>query len=175
VGRLFRTGIYRGHPIVAMEEEIRHVKTYLDIQLIRYSHKLTVRYDLDPGIYEYCILKLTLQPLVENSIYHGIEIKEGPGSIVISARVLEDRMQFTIRDDGMGIRENELTEIQKGLSRRNLSRGIGLHNVNERIKLYFGEQYGLVIESIHQGGTCVTMTMPLVNRPVQEEEETCIP
>jgi two-component system sensor histidine kinase YesM len=169
VGRLFRTGIYRGHPIVAMEEELRHVMTYLDIQLIRYNHKLTVHYDLEPDIYHYYILKLTLQPLVENSIYHGIEIKEGPGTIIISGRVVSDRLQFTVCDDGVGIDESELFEIREGLSQRNLSRGIGLNNVNERIKLYFGNQYGLDIESVHPGGTTVTMTMPLVSDPLWEK------
>lgn len=162
IGQMFRTGVYRGNPIVRVEEELRHVKSYLDLQLIRYSHKLSVHYDLDPEIYQYSMLKLTLQPLVENSIYHGIEVKEGSGSVTITGRVFKDCLQFTITDDGVGIKDEDLTVVQQGLYQRNLTRGIGLQNVNERIKLYFGESYGLSIHSIHQSGTEVVMTIPHV-------------
>lgn len=170
IGQMFRTGIYRGDPIVRVEEELRHVKSYLDLQMIRYSHKLTVHYDFDPEIYKYYMLKLTLQPLVENSIYHGIEVKEGSGNVTISGRVFQDCLQFTISDDGVGIKDDELAVMQQGLFRRNLSRGIGLQNVNERIKLYFGEEFGLSIHSIHQSGTEVIMTIPRVTENSGRDE-----
>jgi len=122
--------------------------------------KLRIVWQLDKGIENHQMIKLTLQPLVENSIYHGIETLDHGGQITIEGRMQEGMICFHIRDDGVGIGEEQLAHIRRVLIDGE-TRQIGLKNVDNRIKLYFGEQYGVRIESEANVGTTVTLTLPL--------------
>ncbi|GBF72447.1 putative sensor histidine kinase [Paenibacillus sp. 598K] len=160
LGRLFRKGIFRGEVVVPIEEELEHVRAYLEIQEMRFGSKLRIVWQLDKGIEHHQMIKLTLQPLVENSIYHGIETLDHGGQITIEGRMQEGMICFHIRDDGVGIGEEQLAHIRRVLIDGE-TRQIGLKNVDNRIKLYFGEQYGVRIESEANVGTTVTLTLPL--------------
>jgi two-component system sensor histidine kinase YesM len=160
VGTLFRKGVFRGSIFVKAEEEIAHVEAYVDIQKMRYRDKLTVDWHIDRALYDHMLLKLILQPLVENSIYHGIEVKEGKGRVEIKGSLINKDIVFEIKDDGVGIDQKELSEIKTKLKDRQNSNSIGLRNVDERIKLYFGDSYGLSLESRKGVGTLVTLVIP---------------
>ena len=127
--------------------------------------------DVDEGILNGTILKLTLQPLAENALYHGIKNKRNGGTIRIRARQKgSDQVLIEVQDDGVGCTPYRLAQIQERLDDESYEilredEGFGLANVNKRIKLYYGSQYGLSIESQYQEGTRVTVTIPLQERP----------
>jgi two-component system sensor histidine kinase YesM len=159
---LFKTSITRGEKVVKLSEEIDHVKTYVDILQMRFGDKIKLRYDVSDDMLEIPVLKLTLQPIVENAIYHGLEVTEHGGTIVIDVRKMKDRLQITVSDDGVGITEAKLMEIKATLEGKTKSESIGITNVHERIKLYFGEAYGIDVESTLGKGTTVNMYFPLI-------------
>lgn len=169
---LFRYSI-KGNEIVTIRDEIDHIKNYINIQNFRFENKFLVEYDIDEVLYDYKILKLTLQPLVENSIHHGLESKRGKGKISISCEKINDNIRFLITDNGTGIPEDKLELLNQSLSREiepitdlsddsNKSQSIGVANVNSRLKLYLGNEYGLRFTSINGKGTTVEILIPAV-------------
>ena len=113
-------------------------------------------------LYDYQILKLTLQPVVENALYHGIKYKRAKGYIHVNGEMEGDLIRLTVRDNGAGMEEKELEELRQEISRpcKETEKGFGLANVNERIHMYFGEQYGLTIQSVKDKGTIVEILIP---------------
>jgi two-component system sensor histidine kinase YesM len=161
VGRLFRKGVFRGEVVVVIEEEIEHVRAYLEIQQMRFGEKLRIEWNLDSEIMNHKMIKLTLQPLVENAIYHGIELKDGMGEIRIEGKLIDGQIAFIIMDNGLGMSSAKLEQIHAVLHGGE-TKQIGLKNVDERIKLYFGETYGLQVSSKINNGTKVTMHIPIL-------------
>jgi two-component system sensor histidine kinase YesM len=162
----FRIALSRGKDWISLRQEIEHVQSYLTIQKMRYRDILDYKIDVDESLLESTILKLTLQPLVENALYHGIKTKRTGGDIVVSAQRGDgDRVVLEVRDDGVGFTPYKLAQIREMLAGETdaitmKEGGFGLENVNKRIKLYYGPQYGLAIESQYRGGTKVTVTIP---------------
>jgi two-component system sensor histidine kinase YesM len=159
---LLRLSISHGKEIVPFGDEINHVKNYLFIQKERYSDKFDVEWYIDSSLYQHRILKLILQPLVENAIYHGIELKKGRGIIRIEASVEGAHMLIQVIDDGIGMSEEQLAIVRDSLKRDDgaLNRGIGIRNVNERIQLYYGKAYGLHLFSEQGKGTTIQVRLP---------------
>jgi Predicted signal transduction protein with a C-terminal ATPase domain len=160
---LLRLSINKGREIVTFEDEFNHLRSYIIIQKERYSDKFDIEWDVDEELYEYRTLKLILQPLVENSIYHGIELKSEKGLIIIRGKLLEDQIKLEITDNGLGMNFEQLDAVRKSLSDLNNrpdNRGIGLKNVNDRIQLYFGKNYGLKIFSEEGSGTLIEIYLP---------------
>lgn len=213
LGKFFRISLSRGAEVITIRDEIEHVKSYLTIQGIRYSEVMRYEIELPPEIGEYTVLKLVLQPLVENAIYHGIKEKEGMSLIRISAAFVYDdegagnsvsgwaedegagnsvsgeagdegierighvgtesrRIRFVVEDDGKGIEPDKLLSINRGLAEGSADKsdGYGIFNVNERIKLYYGEEYGLRYESKAGEWTKAILTIPVR----EQEESKCI-
>ncbi len=160
----FRLVLSRGKEFITLREEKQHISSYLEIQEARYRDILEYEIAIDPALYEYRILKLTLQPLVENALYHGIKYKRAKGRICVSGKKEGDILILTVTDDGVGMSEDELGKLQSEIERpcRETEKGFGLANVNERIHMYFGSQYGMKIESEKGKGTKVTLTIPAV-------------
>ena len=173
----FRIALSRGKDWIPIRQEIEHVQSYLYIQKIRYRDILDYEIDIDERILDGTILKLTLQPLAENALYHGIKNKRNGGTIWVRARkVGQHRALLEVQDDGVGCTPYKLGQIQERLDDDSdvvsqEEQGFGLANVNKRIKLYYGSEYGLSMESQYQEGTRVTMTIPLHenSRPDLEE------
>jgi len=162
---LLRLSISRGGEVVTFEDEINHVKSYLVIQQERYSNKFEVKWDIDPRIYSYKCLKLILQPIVENAIYHGLELKPDKGILIIKGELLNDIIKISIIDNGRGMSKERLETVRGYLERRENAKeqqSIGLTNVNERIKLYCGDEYGLKIFSEQNEGTVIEIHLPLI-------------
>jgi len=167
LANLFRTSVSKEAEFVSISDEILHVKSYLDIQKIRYKDKFVTRFDIDEGIMSNKIVKLVLQPLVENSIYHGLEIKDGSGLIIIKGYAKKDKLILDIIDDGIGIDRGRLRNIRKQLINGQAEivlsiekRSVGIFNVNQRLKLYYGEEYGIRISSKKDTGTRVRIIIP---------------
>ena len=162
----FRIALSKGRDWISLRQELEHVQSYLTIQKMRYRDILDYRFDIDESLLDSTILKLTLQPLVENALYHGIKTKRTGGEIIVSARrAAGNSVILEVRDDGVGFTPYKLAQIRAMLSGTIddfslKGGGFGLGNVNKRIKLYYGPQYGLGIESYYRGGTQVTVTIP---------------
>jgi two-component system, sensor histidine kinase YesM len=161
---LFRIGLSKGKEMISVREELEHIKSYLMIQEARYEDKLNYEISYNENVLEYRVLKLILQPLVENAIYHGLNARRGGGKITITAKLEDDKIIFCIADNGMGMTLEKMEEIQ-ALLNNNLeptTTGFGVFNVHERIRLSFGSEYGLRYTSIYGEGTQVEVRHPLI-------------
>jgi len=164
LARFFRISLSGGKSIIPVKDELEHVRSYLMIQQMRFKNKFTYTIDAAPETLECASLKLMLQPLVENAVYHGMEFMDGDGNILIQVKRDGEDLLFVVRDNGLGMTPEQagclLTEHPHVSSVR--GSGIGVKNVNERIRLYFGESYGLDIGSEPDEGTTVTIRLPAV-------------
>ena len=152
----YRTALNKGKNILLVKDEIANIKSYLDIQLAMHDNSFDVVYDIDDSILKYETLNLILQPLLENAIGHGIDVKtDGRGEIRIEGKENGDFIDFTVSDNGIG-----MTKTQAALILSKSSNGYGVSNVNERIKLYYGEKYAVKIESTPGAGTKVMLHFP---------------
>ncbi len=154
----YRIALSKGKEIITIEEELKNVENYLSIQKVRYADIFDYEIKADEEAACFEIPKLTIQPIVENSIYHGLKLKESFGKLLIESFTENGEVIIRITDDGVGIEEEKLREI---FEENNVSRqSFGLISVNERIKLYFGEKYGMKVESIVGQWTIVTIRIP---------------
>jgi len=162
LARFFRLSLGKGKNIVTVKAEIDHVKNYLMIQHMRFKNKFDYELEIDEDVLELSSLKLMLQPLVENAIYHGMEFMDGDGLIKIKAWREADELYLSVTDNGLGMTEDKVAMVLDGRSNSGNGRGsgIGVKNVNERIKLYFGEDYGLKIDSEPDVGTTIVIHLP---------------
>lgn len=158
LARLFRISTSRGHELITLEKEVEHAKSYLKIQNYRYKNQFAYEFDVEESCLSYLCNKITLQPIIENAIYHGIDRMVDEGYIKICIREEEMAIRMTVTDNGVGMSEEQCQEI---LHREAGDRtGIGIKNVNDRIRIYFGEEYGLHITSELDEGTCVEIRIP---------------
>ncbi len=162
LARFFRISLSRGRSIIPVKDELEHVRNYLMIQQMRFKNKFTYVIRAGEDVMELAALKLMLQPLVENAIYHGMEFMDGDGEIMIRVYREGEELWFQISDNGLGMTQEQLDGLlsdRPHVSSRRGS-GIGVKNVNERIRLYFGEHYGLSIQSEPDEGTVITIRLP---------------
>nr|WP_299089439.1 sensor histidine kinase [uncultured Metabacillus sp.] len=176
LSRLFRIGLSKGNDIILLTEEITHIQSYLSIQKARYRDKLNYSIKLEPEIHDVTILKLVLQPIVENAIYHGIKERKGPGHIHIHAKEEQDQLVLKVTDDGKGIPSDKLEALREKMDSlytvkeekgKRVDFGYGMMNVQARIKLTYGDQYGLTIDSILGEGTVVMIHLPIQRMSVK--------
>ena len=163
LAKFFRISLSKGKNIITVKDEVEHVRNYLMIQNMRFKNRFEYSIDVDEEVLSYSSLKLMLQPLVENAIYHGMEFMDGDGEIDVKVFKEDDSLYFTITDNGLGMSE-DMVEIllSKDFVPSKKGSGIGVKNVNERIKLYFGSEYGLKVESEPDEGTKITIHLPAV-------------
>jgi len=172
LSRLFRIGLSKGNEIIPIVEEIAHIQSYLTIQKTRYRDKLNYSLDVDPKLQGMSVIKVILQPIVENAIYHGIKERRGPGRIDIRAFLDEERVVIEIADDGAGMPPETLALLRQSLAAATTRKkhgeegssveGYGLMNVQERIQLTYGEAYGVNMTSDLKQGTKVTIIHPVI-------------
>jgi two-component system sensor histidine kinase YesM len=161
----FRISLSKGHEWISVEQEIEHIKSYLTIQKIRYSNILDYSISVDDDIKATPILKFILQPLVENAIYHGIKNKRGRGVLKVCAKKKNNKLHFSVSDNGIGIPREKIKSICAELSSpadtENLSSVYGLFNVQKRLELYYNEVIKLHIESEYGKGTMLSFSVPM--------------
>lgn len=161
LGAFYKLSLGNGESIVTLEDEIRHIEAYVDIQNLRFNNSITLQNNIPLSLYPYQIIKVTLQPLVENAITHGIREKDSEsGTISLDAAKVESELHITVSDDGVGMTKERLLHI---FNKRNHSsgHGYGVWNIHERIKLTYGAPYGLQYDSAPGMGTKVTIILPL--------------
>ena len=162
----FRTTLSKGREFITVKEEEQHIRSYLEIQQFRYRDILEYEIAIPEELYEYEIIKLTLQPLVENALYHGIKNKRGGGHIRVSGVLCQDVMIFKVQDDGIGMDGARLAQVCAMLRdgeqepEQEETGGFGLFNVNQRIQLNYGREYGLKIQSTYGQGTEIWVRIP---------------
>lgn len=168
----FRLVLSKGKEFISIREEEQHIRSYLEIQGMRYHDILEYDIQIDKVLYDYQILKLTLQPLVENSLYHGIKYKRAKGYIHITGEKEGDVIHLVVRDNGVGMEEDELALLQREIEKpcQETEKGFGLANVNERIHMYFGWEYGVKVESRKGKGTIVEVTIPAIRVEGRQDE-----
>ena len=155
----FRSSLSNGEDIISLGDEEKQVISYLQIQQVRYKDILTFSVDIDPDIKGVRMPKLTLQPLVENALYHGVKLKRAAGHISVTGRLDGEDIVLTVTDDGAGMTEERLIQIRQSLESKERV-GFGLTTVHERLQLFFGDRYGLSVESREGEGTTVTARIP---------------
>lgn len=156
ISKYYRTTLNKGRSTISIKDEIENIRAYIDIQLVMHDNGFDVFFDIDDEIYEYDMINLILQPIVENAIEHGIDRKEdGRGVLYIKSCCTEEGIEFCIEDNGPGMDEDVLRQV---LTEQ--TRGYGMKNVQERIVLFFGESYGISINSDPGGGTSVKVNLP---------------
>ena len=169
LAKLLRISLSKGRTIIKISDELQHSKSYMNIQMVRYKERFKIRFDVDDEINDYCIVKLVIQPILENAIYYGVgDIDIDDGEIVVTGKKINDDIFITVEDNGMGMREEVVENILKDNSKTpKHGSGVGVINVHSRIKLMFGDQYGLSVESEADEGTKVTIHIPAI--PFNEE------
>lgn len=173
----FRTSLNQGKDIISIKEEIQHVRSYLEIQQMRYQDILEYEIDVPEEFYQNTIPKITVQPLVENALYHGIKNKRGKGKITVRGYREDSFFILEVRDNGIGMQTERLVQVRNALLYKQLaeSKVYGLYNVNERIRLNCGEEYGLRISSTYQEGTTVKILLPDADSGLTSPEEEIQP
>ena len=174
-----RISLSRGHEWITIDQELDHIRSYLTIQKIRYADILNYKIDADESLMNFKIIKLVLQPLVENAIYHGIKNKRGRGELTVSVHYTNEShtaIQFSVEDNGAGFTEERLGQVRNELrtgaqDSEKLSSVYGLYNVNKKLKLYYGEKTnGLIIESEAGKGSKISFTIPVTSDFTEETE-----
>ncbi len=157
---------FKGDDFLTVKQMVEHLEFYLRIQKIRYKDKFQISFDIEDDIMDQSVFKFLLQPLVENAIIHGLELKETSGKITISGYKVQDNVVFTVSDDGLGITDEEIERIKQKLAGESNTTDdmFALMNTNQRIKNYYGDQYGIEIYSVLGKGTTVEVIIPFQHR-----------
>ena len=171
LARLLRQSISNDKEQITISEEIDYVRSYLTIQKMRYKDKLEYSIEVEPEILHVMIIKFVLQPLVENAIYHGLKYKETKGNLDIRGYKRGGKVYFTISDDGVGMDGETLSHVFDESRKEHKSNGVGVPNVQKRLQLYYGPEYGLSYISRKGVGTVATVSLPLDGRVDDEEKE----
>lgn len=167
LAKLFRISISHGNEFIAISDELKHAESYLIIQSYRYKNQFTYSFDVDKSILDCMCNKITIQPFIENAIYHGLDrmVDEGEIKIIVERRGKD--IAIIVKDNGLGMTEEQCKAVlQKG---RSDSKGIGVKNVDDRLKIYFGEEYGITIDSELDVGTTVTIKIPKIEKGHENE------
>ena len=170
LAKLLRVSLSRGKTIIPIKDELQHAKSYLLIQSYRYRNQFSYRFEVDETLLSYLCNKITIQPLIENAIYHGIDRMVDEGEIIITVKRSQDAAEdilITVSDNGVGMTEEQCAKILS--KERSDSGGIGVKNVNDRLKIYFGERYGLSIHSVPDEGTTVTVRIPQIEKEAGQD------
>ncbi|MGL4736650.1 MAG: cache domain-containing sensor histidine kinase [Cellulosilyticaceae bacterium] len=163
LARYFRLSLSKGREVVSIYDELQHLKHYLEIQKIRYSNKLTYTIDVDPEIYEYMIVKIVLQPLVENALYHGIKDLDKGGVIEVTGYKADNHIYLEVYDNGKGMTQEQIASILTApLSHGITKGGVAIKNIHERIQIYFGVDYGVRYESAYGKWTKACIKIPAI-------------
>ncbi len=162
LGFMLKNSMHLSREFVTIRESLNTLEAYIGIQQIRFADKFVVDTEIEEAIMDHKIPTLILQPLVENAMIHGLEPKPGIGTLIIRGFVKQGRLIFQIQDDGIGMEETELADLIASLNDRDGTEHIGLKNVNQRIKLYYGDAYGVSVESMPGRGSSFTLTLPFL-------------
>lgn len=175
LARLFRISLSKGRTVITIKDEIQHAQSYMNIQQIRYKNKFSVDFQIDSSLYEYCTVKLILQPILENAINYGVREMDDCGEIIVKGKKEKGNIILSVEDNGVGMSQEEVEFVLTDSKRiHKHGSGVGLVNINSRLKILFGKEYGLIVESEPDEGTRVSICIPAVlyteeNRKILEK------
>ncbi len=175
LARLFRISLSKGRTVITIKDEIQHAQSYMNIQQIRYKNKFSVDFQVDPSLYDYCTVKLILQPILENAINYGVREMDDCGEIIVKGKKEKGNIILSVEDNGLGMTQEEVEFVLTDSNRiHKHGSGVGLVNINSRIKILFGKEYGLIVKSEPDEGTRVSVCIPAVlyteeNRKILEK------
>ena len=175
LAKLFRISLSKGSTVITIRDELQHAQSYMNIQKVRYKNTFSVTFDVDPEICSYCTVKLILQPILENAINYGVSGMDDCGEIRVKGRQEGGRVILSVEDNGIGMSEEQVRLLLTDSNRvHKHGSGVGLVNVNNRIQLLFGKEYGLTVESEPDEGTTISICIPAVtyteeNRKILEQ------
>ncbi|CAM4311758.1 sensor histidine kinase [Paenibacillus typhae] len=169
LSKFFRISLSKGNNIITIQEELDHIRHYLVIQSFRFKNKFRFEIRAQEEVLPLQTIKLILQPIVENALYHGIEMSPDEGLVLITAELQDDLIIIKISDNGIGMSRETLNTILSGGGKSGSGSGVGVRNVNERIGLYYGREFGLAFESELEEGTTVTIVFPAVSSSSNSE------
>ena len=168
LAKLFRISLSQGRTVIRVRDELQHAESYMNIQKVRYKNSFSIVFDIDPDVCSYCTVKLVLQPILENAIQYGVSGMDDCGEIKVTARCREGNIILAVADNGIGMSQEEVRFLFTDSGRvRKHGSGVGLVNVNNRIQILFGKEYGLRVESEPDEGTTISVFLPAV--PYTEE------
>ncbi len=168
LAKFFRISLSKGHTVISVGDELQHARSYMNIQKVRYKNAFSIVFDIDESLSSYSTVKLVLQPILENAVNYGIRGIDDDGEIKVKGRLKESNVILSVQDNGLGMSEEEVSLILTDSNRiRKRGSGVGLVNVNNRIQLVFGKEYGLLVESEPDVGTTVSIRIPAI--PYNEE------
>jgi two-component system, sensor histidine kinase YesM len=159
LAKFYKVSLSKGRNIITVKDEIEHVKAYIDIQDIRYKNKLSIIYSIDEELLETFTIKLILQPFIENAIMHGMWKEKEKINMHLIVKKFEDNVIWQVIDDGIGISRGRQQELM--VNTEHVASGYGVINVDQRIKIFYGDQYGVTIFSREGIGTVITIVTPL--------------
>ena len=160
LARLLRQSISNEDEVVPIAQEVEYARGYLTIQKMRYKDKMEFQIDVDPAILHINLIKLVLQPVIENAIYHGLKYKESKGLLIVKGFMKNGNAVLQVIDNGVGMDEETLAHIYDRHKVNYQSNGVGVYNVQKRLQLYYGSAYGITYESKVGVGTTATITIP---------------
>lgn len=175
LARLFRISLSKGRTVISIKDEVQHAQSYMNIQKIRYKNTFSMAFDVEPALYSYCTVKLILQPILENAINYGVGSMDDCGEIKVTGRMEDGNIILAVTDNGIGMSEEEAGFVLTDSNRiHKHGSGVGLVNVNNRIQILFGKEYGLLVESEPDEGTTVSIRIPAIpytekNREILEK------
>jgi len=161
LSRFFRISISRGKNIISVKEELEHAKNYLLIQQIRYHEKFSFAFEIEEESKKCAVVKLIIQPLIENAIYHGINTEFGEGKIIIRSFLNNDKLILEVENDGYGITEDKIAEMYQSIQDKNDTKSVGLKNVYQRVRLYYGDESNFIIKSELDENTIIRLELPI--------------
>lgn len=163
LAKLFRISLSKGRTVIRIQDELQHARSYMNIQKVRYKNTFSVSYEVDEELYDFCTVKLILQPILENAINYGVGSMEDCGKIIVAGRKEGNDIILSVTDNGYGMTEEQVRLILTDSSREHShGSGVGMVNVNNRIQIVFGKEYGLIVESEPDEGTTVSIRIPAV-------------
>ena len=170
LARFFRISLSRGKTVIPVSDEVEHVRNYLMIQEMRFKNKFTYQFDVKEETKQLGTVKLILQPLVENAIYHAMEFMDDDGELTVKAYLEGEELVLSVTDNGCGMTQERAAALLRGdFVQTGKGSGVGLRNVQERIQLVFGEKYGLRILSEPDEGTCIEIHIPAISYEEMKE------
>lgn len=169
LARLLRQSISNEDEVVPIAQEIEYARGYLTIQKMRYKDKMEFQIDVDPAILHINLIKLVLQPIIENAIYHGLKYKESKGLLQVKGYMKDGNAVLQVIDNGVGMDADTLAHIYDKHKVNYQSNGVGVYNVQKRLQLYYGSDYGIVYESEAGKGTTATITIPGIQEGTSEK------
>ena len=172
LGELLRCGMGRKSALISLEDELNYVRSYINIVKIRYGSNIDFKFDIPQNLLKSSIMQMLVQPIVENAVYHGLDNGSIKGKVIIKCYPDNNKLIIKVMDNGKGIEDSHIGKMRENLNKSRLWKKIGILNVQSRIKLFYGNEFKVSIESELGKGTSVTIRIPLIFQTMESNDKS---